>query len=118
MRLPILRTLPVLALAAIATGFAHVPASTVAQSASSSSYLRVNVSCSGVRCEAWAQGGSGSYVDWEWSGADEQWEAGFVSSADATPYCVPGLVLEVLATVTDSNGGSASGSALVFCPFN
>jgi hypothetical protein len=118
MRFPILRTLPVLALAAVAAGFTHVPASTTAQSTSTSSYLRVNVSCSGVRCNALAQGGSGSYVDWEWSGAEELGEGGNWSVADATPYCVPGLVLEVLATVTDSNGGSASGSALVFCPFN
>jgi hypothetical protein len=76
----------------------------------------VNVTCGGLRCEAWAQGGSGSYTGWEWSLAEETWEGGNISGADATAYCVSGMMLGVGATVTDSNGATASGSAWVFCP--
>ena len=80
-----------------------------------STYLRMNVACNGMRCEAWASGGSGTYVGVEWSLAEELWDDGGVSWADAEPYCVPGMMLGVGATVTDSNGGQASGSAWVFC---
>jgi hypothetical protein len=79
--------------------------------------LRVSLSCTQARCTANAYGGSGNYVEWEWSLAEESFDGGGSwSTADPTPYCYSGLVLGPLATVTDSNGATASGSDLVFCP--
>lgn len=78
--------------------------------------LSVNVSCAGTECAASARGGSGSYAGFEWSLAEETWEGGSGSGADASPYCVSGLMLGVSATVTDSNGATASGSDWVYCP--
>jgi len=78
--------------------------------------LSVHVSCGGVSCAATARGGSGSYEGFEWSLAEESWEGGSGSGADASAYCVSGLMLGVSATVTDSNGATAGGSAWVYCP--
>jgi hypothetical protein len=111
MRFPIARTLPVLALAAAAAGFTHAPVGAAAQPAVSASPLQVYVTCRGTWCDARARGGSGVYLEYEWQLAD-----GSGPSADASPYCQSGLILGPSVTVTDSNGATASGSDLVFCP--
>jgi hypothetical protein len=78
--------------------------------------LRVSMSCTQTQCTANAFGGSGEYVSWEWSLAFEAFdEGGSWSDADPSPYCVSGMMLGPLATVTDSNGATASGSAWVYC---
>lgn len=88
----------------------------LAASAEAPTPLSLHVSCAGTKCSAWARGGSGSYTGFEWSLADETFEGTNGSGADASAYCVSGLVLGVDATVTDSNGATAVGSAPVFCP--
>lgn len=115
MRSTILRRLCAVSLAGAGMTMSGVPAAAETASANEAAYLRVNVSCGWMQCEAWAQGGSGTYVGIEWSLADEMWDDGGVSWADASPYCVPGLMLGITASVTDSNGASAAGSAWVFC---
>ena len=78
--------------------------------------LRVRVSCTQAQCTAVADGGSGDYVEWEWSLAIELFDGGGSwSTADPSPYCSSGMMLGPLATVTDSNGATASGSAWVYC---
>ena len=111
MRFPIVRTLPVLALAAASAGFTHAPVGAAAQPTISASTLQVYVTCRGTWCDAKARGGSGLYTEYAWELAD-----GSESRADASAYCQSGLILGVNVTVTDSNGATASGSDLVFCP--
>jgi hypothetical protein len=105
----IIRVLPVLAIFGTAAGFsppaAHDP-------------LQLWISCSGTDCTAVARGGSGTYVDFEWTpNAIELWEIANVSEADASMDCgVSGNLAVVGATVTDSNGARATQSSWVFCP--
>jgi hypothetical protein len=108
MKSSIIRVLPVLALFGVTAGFSGPAVK---------ARLWVTVTCSGTQCTAGAGGGSGSYVDFEWSStAIELWEAGNSSGADASMYCAPGYMVGVDAIVTDSNGARAVGSAWVFCP--
>lgn len=101
---------------------ALVVASAVAASspsdAAARAYLRASVSCSSSgACTARAFGGTGLYEDWEWSLAYEDFDGGGSwSTADASQFCVSGMMLGVSATVTDSSGATAGGSAWVFCP--
>jgi hypothetical protein len=109
MKNSIIRVLPVLAIFCTAAGFsppvAHSP-------------LQLWVSCSGSDCTAVASGGSGTYVDFEWTpNAVELWEFPNASVADASMDCgVSGNLAVVGATVTDSNGARATHSSWVFCP--
>jgi hypothetical protein len=109
MKRSITRVLPVLALFGMTTGFGAPAANNP---------LRLWITCSGATCTAVANGGSGTYVDFEWTpNAYELWEAGNASEADASMDCgVPGNLAVVGATVTDSNGARASHSAWVVCP--
>jgi hypothetical protein len=108
MKNAIIRVLPVLALVGVTTGFSAPAAQ---------SRLWVTVTCWGTQCTAGAGGGSGSYVDFEWSStAIELWESGNSSEADASMYCAPGYMVGVDVIVTDSNGARAVGSTWVFCP--
>ncbi|HEX8692240.1 MAG TPA: hypothetical protein VF746_07470 [Longimicrobium sp.] len=115
----------------VAAGSGYAPASPVSREASvddaaplqvaalpaaSASYLRVSVTCYGMTCTARAFGGSGVYAGFEWSLAEETWDEGETSGADATAYCVSGAMLGVSVAVTDSNGATAGGGAWVFCP--
>ena len=104
----------------VASGWRDVPTLAAAQAESPAAGalapLRASMSCSQTRCTASAFGGSGVYVDWEWSLAIEDFDGGGSwSTADPSPYCVDGLMLGPLATVTDSNGATASGSDWVYC---
>lgn len=87
-----------------------------ASAEATTSPLSVSVYCRGMQCVASARGGSGSYEGFEWGLADESWDGGSSSGADASGHCVSGLILGVNATVTDSNGATAGNSDLVFCP--
>ena len=80
--------------------------------------LRVVVHCSGTRCDAYAFGGSESYVGFDWNGGYEENDFGSMSTVDWRWDCEPGYFHAVYATVTDSNGATASGNGLVFCPTN
>lgn len=121
MRSHVFRTVAGLVLmGTVAAGGRDVPTLAAAQAespaAGSLTPLRASMSCSQTRCTARAYGGSGVYVDWEWSLAVEDFDGGGSwSTADPSPYCYEGLVLGPLATVTDSNGATASASELVFC---
>jgi hypothetical protein len=108
MRISILRALPVLALFGVTAGFSQPAAH---------ARLWVVVTCSGTQCTAGAGGGSGSYVDFEWSSAaTELWEVGNSSGADASVSCAPGSMVPVDVFVTDSNGARALGGTWAFCP--
>ena len=107
-----IRALAALVAACVVTGSAS--ASTAVRRAP----LSASVFCdtSGY-CYAAAQGGTGEYVSWEWSGADEQFDdGGNWSTAYWTSYCVSGSALGVVATVKDSSGATAYGYDWVFCP--
>lgn len=80
--------------------------------------LQVVVHCSGTRCTAYASGGSESYVGIDWNGGYEEFESGGMSTVEWKWDCEPGYFYGVIATVTDSNGATASGDGLVFCPTN
>jgi hypothetical protein len=103
-----IRVLPVLALIGVTAGFSGPAAKAP---------LWVTVTCSGTQCTAGAGGGSGTYVDFEWSStAIELSEGGNSSGADASMSCAPGYMVGVDAVVTDSNGARAVGGTWVFCP--
>jgi len=69
-----------------------------------------------MACGARGFDGSGVYAGRDWSLAEETYDDGETSAADATVYCVSGMALGVTATVTDSNGAQGSAGAWVFCP--
>jgi hypothetical protein len=82
------------------------------------SRLAVILDCSSAgSCYAHGRGGSGTYTDYEWWGASEQFdEGGPWSAADASMHCgVPGDMISVSVAVTDSNGVKAFASTWVFC---
>jgi subtilisin family serine protease len=66
-------------------------------------------------CEAYASGGTGSGYNISWSGAYEQHDADGYSWASVDCY-FSGYV-SVSATVTDSSGATASGSAYYYCGY-
>ncbi len=117
-----IRALATLAVAAFVAGSAYAPATAGSGSASAATARRAPLSASvfcdtsGI-CNAGAQGGTGEYVSWEWSGAEE-WSdfGGAWSTASWSPYCVSGGMLGVVATVKDSSGATAYGYDWVFCP--
>ncbi len=121
MRSHVFRTVAGLVLmGTVAAGWRDVPTLAAAQAESPAAGalapLRVSMSCSQTRCTATAFGGSGDYVEWEWYGAVEDFDGGGSwSTADPSPYCVSGMMLGPAATVTDSNGATASGSDWVYC---
>jgi hypothetical protein len=82
------------------------------------SLLDVSVTCSGTQCTAYASGGSGTYVDIEWSAGFEIDDYGWMSSVEMKWDCEPGYFHGVVATVTDSNGATASGTGVMYCPQN
>ncbi|HYR08136.1 MAG TPA: S8 family peptidase [Longimicrobium sp.] len=67
----------------------------------------------GGNCEAYASGGSGTGYSFTWSGASEAYDADGYSYA--YPYCYSNFV-PVSATVTDSNGATATASTSHYCP--
>ncbi len=116
----VLRAVTGLALLGLATsGWNLVPtleAQAERRAADAPAPLRVSMTCTQTLCTAIAYGGSGEYVSWEWGLAIEAYdEGGSWSDADPSPFCVNGMMLGPLATVTDSNGATASGSAWIYC---
>lgn len=109
MKNSIIKALPVLAVFGATTGFS----APIAQNP-----LRLWITCSGTECTAAAHGGSGTYVDFEWTpNTFELYETANTSVVDASMDCgVPGDLASVGATVTDSNGARATHSTWVFCP--
>ncbi|HEX6369513.1 MAG TPA: S8 family peptidase [Longimicrobium sp.] len=75
----------------------------------------INVYCESYSgyCDASASGGSGSGYTFTWSNANEVSDADGYSTA--YPYCFGTNFLQVSATVTDSNGGTATGSTYYNC---
>jgi subtilisin family serine protease len=73
------------------------------------------VSCDsyGGYCEASASGGSGAGFSFTWGDASEAYDVGGYSYA--YPYCSSTGFVRVTATVTDSSGGTATGTALYNC---
>lgn len=80
--------------------------------------LQVYVTCSGTQCIAYAYGGSGSYVGIDWNWGYETWDTGATSSVELADECsaYPGYFIGLTATVTDSNGATAGGGGVVWCP--
>ncbi|HEX8241966.1 MAG TPA: S8 family peptidase [Longimicrobium sp.] len=79
--------------------------------------LSVTVSCdsgSGY-CEATAAGGSETGYSFTWSNATEQYDADGYSTA--YPFCGGTKFVSVSATVTDSNGATATGSSSYYCGY-
>ena len=94
-----------------------IPAPSTGGGGTPPSTLSVSMTCdpySGY-CDATASGGSGSGYSFTWGNASEAYDAGGYSYA--YPYCSGTNLLQVSATVTDSNGATATGSALYKCGF-
>lgn len=78
----------------------------------------VTVTCESYSgyCDATASGGSGSGYSFTWSNASEAYDDSGYSYA--YPYCYGTGFVQVSATVTDSNGATASGWAYYNCGDN
>jgi subtilisin family serine protease len=80
--------------------------------------LSVSVYCDSASgyCDATAAGGSEAGYSFAWSNAAEGYDSGGYSYA--YPECFSTSFIQVYATVTDSNGATATGSASYKCGYN
>ena len=120
MRIPLLRTLPMLVVAgAIATGGGDVPTATARPMASldTRTPLSIELLCEPFYCMAYASGGSGTGYSFTWLGAFESADGNGYSDAYVAqcPNGGTGGYRKVTATLTDSSGATVSKSAYSQC---
>ncbi|HEY0022284.1 MAG TPA: S8 family peptidase [Longimicrobium sp.] len=92
-----------------------IPAASTGGGGGTPSTLSVAVYCDDASgyCDATASGGSGAGYSFVWTKASEQYDADGYSYA--YPLCGTTSRVLVSATVTDSNGATATGSASYYC---
>lgn len=104
------------ALAALLVAGTAAASSATEATARTQLYAHTFCNASSSTCTAFARGGTGQYVSWDWYGA---WEYSGDGEDTSSAYldCPPGYAWGVSAIVTDSSGATASGDVLVFCPY-